>query len=97
MNIQLTRGFKVCLACLYLISSRRQQKECESATVVRCDGLRFITVFIYEVKNDTRESRSGGVQSYACQCAGGGRVAKSPAGKREAQGDKFERAPTARQ
>ena len=63
MNIPLTHGFEVNLACLHLISPRGQQEECESAIVVRGGGLRFRTILVFEVKNDARENRSGGVQS----------------------------------
>ena len=97
MNFPLTHGFEVNLACLHLISPRGQQEECEPAIVVRGGGLRFRTILVFEVKNDARENRSGGVQSHACQCAGGGCLATGPAGKRQAQGDQSEEVPTARQ
>ena len=94
MNIPLTHGFEVNLACLHLIRPRRQQEECESAIVVRGGGLGFRTIRVSEVKSDAREDRAGGVQSHACQRSGGRRLAMGPAGKRQAQGDqvrKFQR------
>ena len=88
MNIRLTHGFEVNLACLQLISPRGQQEEFESAIVVRGGGLRFRTILFCEVKNDARENRSGGVQGHARQCSGGGCLAVHASGgeKRKASG-----------
>src|SRR5580704_2109172 len=96
-NIQLAGGFEVKLACLHRISPRGEQEERESAVVVRCGGLRFRTILVFEVKHDARENRPGGVHRKACQGAGGGCLAKGPGGKRQAQGNQCEEVPMARQ
>jgi hypothetical protein len=44
MNIPLTHGFEVNLACLQLKSPRPQQEESESAIVVRGGGPRFRSI-----------------------------------------------------
>jgi hypothetical protein len=97
MNIPLTRWFEVNLACLRLISPWGQQEESKSTIVVRSGGLRFRTIHICEVKNDARDNCSGGIQSHASKGAGGGCLATSPAGKRQAHGGQPDEVPTARQ
>jgi hypothetical protein len=72
MNIPLTQGSEVNLACLQLISPWPQQEESETAIVVGAGGPGFRTILYREMKNDARQNGPGRVQGEAGQCSGGG-------------------------